>query len=156
MIKEVIADISAWGGAGMYGLVSILIFALYLDSGNTDYYNLFWRLVIAGALCHIIAYISRATHFSPRPDKQPAKNFLEKIDASAFPSIHSARAASLAIIFMNFFSSPWASTTLLVAAITVPIMRVVLKRHYFVDVLFGFILGLASALVALWITGGFA
>jgi len=148
MLKEVIADISAWGGAGLYGLITIL-------AATLGEYDLFWRLVIAGALCHIIAYISRATHFSQRPDKQPAKNFMEKIDASAFPSIHAARSASLAIVLMNFLNNTAASTILLFAAIIVCIMRVVMKRHYFVDVLFGFILGVASALVALWFTNGF-
>lgn len=155
MLREVLGDISAFGGAPMYGVLTLLVLLM-------GQYSLFWQLVLAGALIHGIAYLARVFHFVERPDRQKHHNFLERIDASSFPSIHSGRVAALALLFIYFLSgycglnytgcTPvnvfWSGVFLMFMAVVVAGMRVVLRRHYFVDALFGFILGIFAAQLA--------
>ena len=79
MREEFLRDLSSFGGMPIYLVVMTLAF----------FYNqlllsqLFFGLISAYA----ITTFFRITYFKNRPEKQKYKNWLERIDASSFPSL---------------------------------------------------------------------
>ena len=140
-IKEAIKDYTALGGISLFALFIVI----FIASGG---FIMAGRLALALALIYIIVIIIRLFYFKERPKKRKFKNIVEKVDASSFPSMHSARAAALALILGS-------ETTLLVfiilmlTALGVGIARILMKRHDWIDVSFGFILGLVVAYIAM-------
>ncbi len=141
-------DVTSLGGAFFYGLVSLLALA----AGETE---LFTRLVIGFVLCVAITSLIRIFYFRNRPAKQEYHNFLERIDASSFPSLHTARivfmCTTLAYFFWNDYTTilftPTAAFFVLVA-IMVAYSRIYLKKHDWWDLLGGAVLGG----IVFWIT----
>ena len=76
-----------------------------------------------------------------RPEAQPHGGIMEKLDAASFPSIHTARSAMVAVVAgtSGDWGFVWATVTVLVGS-----SRIMLKKHYFGDVLAGCILGLSA------------
>jgi membrane-associated phospholipid phosphatase len=96
------------------------------------------RLACGLAGVEICGNAIKLMFYRPRPDGQPYRNLLERIDASTFPSIHAARAMMLASIA----GGTWPLTLLLVIiAVLVGLSRMILQRHYLSDVLAGYALG---------------
>jgi membrane-associated phospholipid phosphatase len=87
-----------------------------------------------------------------RPEKREAKNLIEQIDASSFPSIHTARAA---IIGLALVTAPWMYliTALIIAGVAGA--RIALKAHDLLDVSVGALLGIASYLASGLLVGVF-
>ena len=133
-IKEVTQDAAGLGGLAIYVLVTIIFFLL----GNA---KVTAELIIALALLYIIIAGIRAVFFKKRPDKQKYKGLLTKIDASSFPSMHSARSLTLAAILATVFTQNTIRILLIIAVLGVAYTRIRLKRHYTVDVICGLILG---------------
>ncbi len=131
-----VRDISAFGGTPFYFLLLVLI----LFSGD---YVLLFRL----SLCYFIAvsfsFLIRIFYFKERPEKKKYHNFIEKLDAATFPSIHSARAGILSYAF--YFRNPSVLSALLslVFLIIVVYSRIYLKKHFLKDTIAGAMLGFA-------------
>jgi len=120
-------DVTAFGGFIFYG------FVLLLSLGNL---GLFIRLLIGLAVMVAVVVLIRSFYFKQRPKKQSYSNFLERIDAASFPSLHTARAVFLALVF-----SPANAILVSVMAVLVAYSRIYLKKHDWIDVLFGGLLG---------------
>jgi membrane-associated phospholipid phosphatase len=107
----------------------------------------FLQVCLALFSIYFLTFVIRLFYFKDRPKKMHHKNFLEKIDASAFPSIHAARA-----IFMLIFLTYYLPFNILfftassVAAFLVVFSRIYLGKHDIYDVIGGIILGLLSSL----------
>ncbi|MAG02464.1 hypothetical protein CMI42_03945, partial [Candidatus Pacearchaeota archaeon] len=84
-----------------------------------------------------------------RPEKQKYGNFVERIQASSFPSWHTARIVYLAIIISYLFSNNYLTILLIIIAGLVAYSRIYLKRHDYWDVLGGIVLGI----IAFWLSG---
>jgi len=132
-------------------------------SYNTLSDNHFSILLFAGIL---MSYgwgsIIKFLFYKPRPIPQPFHNRLQKIDASSFPSIHTANASLVAIMrswrwhqsLMN------GADTLTIIPIVVAmgwicsgiaLSRIALGKHYPIDVLAGLLFWvLIMALLGLW------
>lgn len=108
--------------------------------------------------------IIKYCYYKPRPEPQKYNNRWQKIDASSFPSIHTAN--SLILAFFGIVASggvALGNNTSLVQQIIVQIIlpvfwwlfyltisysRVVLKKHYWIDLLGGTIF---AALILAWV-----
>lgn len=115
----------------------ISLFFLFLDN-----YNLFMQLSFGLIITFLVAVIIRLLYFKERPNKEPYTNLFEKIDASAFPSIHSARISFLVLVFSSYFQNLLIITLLLIIGILVCYSRIYLRKHDFVDVVGGVIVGI--------------
>jgi undecaprenyl-diphosphatase len=141
-LDEVIRDAAGLGGLAIYLLVTVIFFLL----GNM---KVAAELVIALALLYAIIAVIRTIFFRKRPDRQKYSGFFTKIDASSFPSMHSARSATLAIILAMVFPHTTIRILLIIAVLGVAYTRVRLKRHYESDVIGGLILGAIVAWLAI-------
>ncbi len=141
-IKEVTQDAAGLGGLAIYVLVAIIFFLL----GNI---KVAAELIIALALLYLVIAAIRVVFFKKRPDKQRYRGFFTKIDASSFPSMHTARSLTLAIILATVFTQQTVRILLAIAVLGVAYTRIRLKRHYTSDVIGGLILGALVAWAAI-------
>ncbi len=125
------------GSSGVYFLLIIFFFVIAHKKTAL-------QLIVAYGITYVIAGIIKLTYFKDRPKKQNYNNGLEKIDASAFPSVHSARATAIALILSKTFpQAQWffATITLLVCY-----SRIKVHKHDWKDIFGGIVLGI----VAFW------
>ena len=144
---ELLQDIKALGGFPIYTIV--IIAAFFYD--KTLSAQLLAGIILAFALTVLIRMIS----FKERPDRQPFNNFLTRIDASGFPSLHSMRASVLATLLILQLNNPVLIILLILYALAVGSSRVWQKRHYASDVVAGLILGVPVALASVWLVARF-
>lgn len=132
--KEYIRDITSLANP-----VVLLLFCLILLGWTKD----FGIIVAAIVTGEIIGSAIKTAFPKARPNKQTYKNLVEKIDAGSFPSIHASRAA---IVFLSLLFLTATGKILLfilypLLIIAIGYSRVVLKKHYWTDVIAGWILG---------------
>ncbi len=129
-------DVTTFGGALFYILLAIAVGLFGEDA-------LFWRLVWGFLITMVVVVGSRIVYFKSRPTRQTYTNFIEKLDASAFPSWHMARASFLAMILGA--GQDWLLQGLLwMVALLVGYSRIYLKKHDYGDVLAGLVLGVVT------------
>ncbi len=141
-LDEVTRDAAGLGGLAIYVLVAIIFFLL----GNIKAAA---ELIIALALLYAIIALIRTIFFRKRPDRQKYRGFFTKIDASSFPSMHTTRSLTLAIILATVFTQQTIRILLAIAVLGVAYTRIRLKRHYTSDVIGGLILGAVVAWAAI-------
>ncbi|MEK6818538.1 MAG: phosphatase PAP2 family protein, partial [Nanoarchaeota archaeon] len=93
-------------------------------------------------LIYLITFAIRFIYYKPRPKKQSHKNLLEKLDASSFPSMHSARITLLCLIFTSVYLNLYSVLLSALLILLVSYSRIYLKKHYFSDLVGGVILGI--------------
>ncbi len=136
-VHMIFRDLTTFGGEIFYLLVLALTFVLHKMS-------LFWDLLLGNLLAIAIVVLIRLFYFKPRPNKQTFSNLIEKIDASSFPSLHTARIWFLALSFMSFWGFSARVVILLsVLALVTTYSRIYLKKHDWFDVSFGVVLAVA-------------
>ena len=141
-LDEVTRDAAGLGGLAIYVLVAVIFFLL----GNI---KVAAELIIALALLYAVIAVIRTIFFRKRPDRQKYSGFFTKIDASSFPSMHTARSLTLAIILATVFTQQTIRILLAIAVLGVAYTRIRLKRHYTSDVIGGLILGAVVAWAAI-------
>ncbi len=129
-----IRDISALGGMPLYALAGFV----FLFFSLVHFFILFFGFMIAFLLTVLI----RAVYFKERPKKQSITNIFERIDASSFPSLHTARASLLFFTLAHFINNYIISIFFVLAILSVASARILLKKHDIIDVIGGFILGI--------------
>ena len=142
MLKEInqyVRDITSLGSLP-FTILTIIIF-LFID------YKSALIILIGLILIHIIGSFIKIIFYKKRPNKQTYSNILEKIDSGSFPSVHSARALLIALILYPFFSN-LVLGIIIALVILVGYSRIHLKKHYIIDVIGGYILGLISWYIA--------
>ena len=130
-------DITTFGGAIFYIL---LVFSLFLLNQKEIVYILSGGFMIT----LIITIIIRLLYFRPRPKKQGYHNIVERIDASSFPSLHTARMVFLAGVGIQSFRNTITTISLIVFALSVLYSRIHLKKHDWIDVLGGIVVGVGT------------
>ena len=130
------------------GLLFYLIITFYFLFKND--YDSFKILIIGLFIIYIIAALIRMVYFKERPKKVSYENFLEKIDASSFPSIHAARISFLFIFMITrvLDSYYWVFLGLILTILMLS-SRIYLKKHYFIDIIGGTFLGLIISVILL-------
>ena len=130
-------DITTFGGAYFYFILTIMLYILGEAGVSLEIFIGFFAI-------YLTAIIIRLFYFKNRPKKEAYNNIAEKIDASSFPSVHSARAVFLALSISKIFEKPEMTALVILLAGLVCYSRIAIKKHYWTDVIGGIILGLAA------------
>ncbi|MBI2542134.1 phosphatase PAP2 family protein [Candidatus Woesearchaeota archaeon] len=117
----------------------------------TKSYDTFARLLIGLLLMYLIVVPIRTFHFKHRPKRYSYNSYIEKLDASSFPSLHSSRAVFMSLVLMKFFNNHNISALLAAFVVVVAYSRIHLKKHDLSDVLAGAVVGIAAYFGVLWI-----
>ncbi|MDP3989662.1 MAG: phosphatase PAP2 family protein [archaeon] len=133
-INTLFRDITALGGAPFF--VLIILVAISLKE-----YRLFQDLLIGFLITLFVVVVTRLIYFKNRPLKQSYNNLLERLDASSFPSLHAARILFLTLTLANYFQDRIITVLFLIIAATVSYSRIYLKKHDWIDVIVGLVLG---------------
>jgi|SRR3989344_6230108 len=128
-------DLTVFGSLWFY-LIAMLIFLIVKD------YSIFIKLLIGLLLVYTVVIFIRTFYFKNRPKKYSYNSYLEKLDASSFPSLHSARAVYLSMILMNFFNNVIFSAFIVILVVVASYSRIYLKKHDLKDVSAGFVVGI--------------
>ena len=133
--KEFLKDISSLGGLGFFLLTIIFTYLI----GETIFTI---KLILSLGIIFIVVYSIKIFYVKPRPETEIKKSFsfLEKLNKSSFPSLHTARISllSTSVYSMNNNLIYFSVLILLIVCYS----RVYLKKHFFEDVIAGVILGL--------------
>ena len=140
---KVFEEFTFLGGILFYGLVCLW----FLFGEKYDYFIMLFAGVI---LIYVVTFLIRLFYFKNRPKKMKYRGFIEKIDASSFPSVHAARITLLFVFFVKFFFKDLILISLsFMILVMVLSSRIYLKKHYFSDLLGGIFLGLFTSLIFL-------
>jgi len=133
-MNEFFRDITAIGGFA----ASLLLILLFISS------PLLIPLIAGSILTAGIIILIRIFYFKNRPKKENYTNFIEKIDASSFPSLHTARIVFLAMLFSTHFANQYLTILCTVTAALVSYSRIYLKKHDWWDIAGGVVLGIVT------------
>ena len=142
--SDLIRDITSLGSLIDYILFLVVLLAL----GN---FYLLKRAFLGLILIYIVIIIIRTFYFKERPEKLSHKSYIESLDASSFPSLHSARISFLGAILMKYYNNLYFSALAALVVLAVCYSRIQLKKHDFADAIFGILLGV----LAYFIISGF-
>jgi membrane-associated phospholipid phosphatase len=131
VVNAFFTDLSALGGMPTYILITLVMLTLKPTLGI--------KLIGALVTAFTVTVAIRLIYFKTRPKLRPARNLLERLDASSFPSLHTMRAAILAIILSQ---NQIVLAVLLLTAAGVGYSRYKLQHHDPTDVTGGYIIGL--------------
>lgn len=104
-------------------------------------YDLVYRLVAGQIALYAVSIPAKLLFFRDRPARMKHSNFIEKIEASSFPSVHTTRIFLVSYVLISYFSV--LTVLLSLISVSVAYSRIYLKRHYYTDVLAGALLGIA-------------
>lgn len=136
--EETIRDITSFGGLPLY--LAMGVFFLFIGEAL-----LAVRLAAGLIIGYAVVVFFRAAYFKERPKAQKYSNFIYKLDASSFPSLHALRSAVLWPLIALSYGMAALYVLAAVIIIAVAWTRVRQKRHYPVDVGFGALFGLLIA-----------
>lgn len=116
----------------------LLVFVPFIFLGNS---KIFHYLLLALLINEIFCSVIKILFPKKRPTGQTYTNLIEKIDAGSFPSIHASR---ITIVYLTLFSNT-ENLALKIVFLSVIVLvfysRVKLKKHFWIDVLGGFVMG---------------
>ena len=142
--NDLIRDISSFGSLFAY----LFVLFVFLIQKN---YVLFNKLAIGLLFIYAIVIIIRSVYFKDRPKKYPHSTFIERLDASSFPSLHAARITFLYAIFINYFKNYIFLILGVILVALVSYSRIYLKKHDKTDVFVGIFLGVVVYFVVNWV-----
>ncbi len=137
--EDFFRSVTALGDAWFYFTLVLILFAL----GKTNFAT---ELIIGFFVIYFTAIIIRVFYFKNRPNKEKYNTLVERIDASSFPSVHSARVVFVGLTFAKFLDSLQINLILFAIAAIVCYSRIAIKKHYWTDVIAGIILGIITFL----------
>ena len=132
--KDLIRDITSLGSLSFY-LITSLIFLLLNN------YTIFRKLAIGLVLIYVVVIPIRTFYFKHRPEKYEYKSYIERLDASSFPSLHAARTAYMCLTLIEFFNENLISLIIVIVSLAVFYSRIHLKKHDILDISGGAIVG---------------
>ena len=135
-------DVTTFGSFVFF--VILLFFVAALEE-----YNLLKILFIGFVLTSVIPVLVRVFYYKDRPKKQVYRNFVEKMDASSFPSIHAARVTFIGLALHDFLGSQRMTFFLIGFVGLVLYSRYSLKKHDVIDLIGGVVTGI----LCFWISG---
>jgi len=117
----------------------ILLFVPFVFLGPS---KVLYTLLFALLINEVVASLIKIIYPKKRPAGQTYKGILEKIDAGSFPSIHASR---ITLVYLTLFINTDIISIKIVFLVVIALVlfsRILLKKHFWIDVLGGFILGL--------------
>ena len=136
---EVVRDISSLGG--FVFSVSIGLILGYMSFIQRDVDILLYYVIGQVMLVTIVA-VTRLIYFKDRPEKMQYKGVIERIEASSFPSLHAARGMFCALTVGSIIGGPWAYLWFGFFGLGIGISRILLRRHDWIDIFFGWLLAI--------------
>jgi membrane-associated phospholipid phosphatase len=133
-IHELFRDLTALGSMLFTTLGVVILFVL-------GQIQLVKQLVIGLAGVYIVGIGIRHVYFKERPQQLAHSNWVEKIYASSFPSIHSMRIWLFVVVFSTLFQNGWVTVVLISVGTLVAYSRLYLKKHDLIDIAVGTIIG---------------
>lgn len=134
-------DITSLGGMPFYLIIILITLSL-------KEYLLTYKLIFGFIISFIFIALIRTFYFKDRPNKEKYSNYLEKLDASSFPSLHATRSIFLALLLTN--TNKLFSLIIIIIALIVVYSRIYIKKHDIIDVFFGSILGFIIYLLTIF------
>lgn len=141
-LDVVFRDITTFGSFAFHFFLILFVLAL-------GHLILVWQLLFAFFFTLLVTVIIRQFYFKDRPQKQTHANFVEKIDAASFPSLHTARIVAIVLLLLDFIQDDVVTAFLFGFSALVIYSRVYLKKHDWEDVAGGMILGVVTFFLAL-------
>ena len=132
--NEFFSSVTVFGHPVFYILLILLIVKFQLA--------LVLPLAFGLALIEIICIIIKLLYKKRRPIPQAEQRWFLRIDAQSFPSVHSARAAFLAFGALAVDATVASFVFCVGLALRVGYSRIYLKKHYVLDIISGFALGI--------------
>ncbi len=132
-LKEWTRDITSLANP----LILVMVPFIFLGASRP-----FYILLLALLINEILASIIKIIFPKKRPTGQSYKNLIEKIDAGSFPSLHASRITLVYFTILSNTNTIAIKMLCVFVVILVIISRIRLKKHYWIDVLGGFIIGL--------------
>ena len=142
-LHEFFRDVTTFGGLTFYLL--ILIATLIFSP------SLFFPLLLGLLISTLVIVLIRLVYFKARPLQQEYSNFIERLDASSFPSLHTARIFFLSFYFSYIWNQLHLTIILLFLALLVSYSRIHLQKHDWWDLLGGIILAALSNFITLFL-----
>ena len=139
-IGEIFRDVTALGS--IYFAISLLAITFWLEE-----YSLTQKLLIGIIITFIVTSGIKYFFFKNRPKKETYHNIAEKIDASSFPSLHTARAIFIVLLFSYHFYDVLLTIIFFSLAFLVAYSRIYLKKHFLTDIAGGIVLGAVTFLI---------
>lgn len=99
--------------------------------------SLVFILAVNEIVCGSVKFI----YPKERPILMPRNNLYQKYLAGSFPSVHTSRITAFSTAVFSFYTGKMYVLTALLAITFVGYSRIYLKKHYFIDVLAGFLIG---------------
>ena len=138
IVESNIRDVTTFGGLPAYLGLTLFLFLL---QGIT---KLLISLILGIIIIISIAVFTRTVYYKARPKELPHNTWVERLEASSFPSIHAARSWFLAFIFGNYFASTSLWILFSSAALAICYSRYHRKRHDLWDLIGGFVLAVGT------------
>jgi undecaprenyl-diphosphatase len=123
----------------------LLIASLAMLSARDHHRPLGWRLLI-GIVGSGITTTTLKLLFRRHRPSQIAQGLYSRFDQHALPSGHASRTACLAILLTPYVSTP-GLVLLVLWVILVGVSRVILKAHFALDILSGWVTGVITGLL---------
>lgn len=145
LVKEFFENVTALGSLVFHGFAGI--FFLLTDI------SIFLQLLAAQSISLLIIVIIRSFYFKFRPgrNKKPS-GILARLDASSFPSMHSAHSMTFAVI-VGLNTRTEILAFLVCVSMLIAYSRFYLKKHFLIDIFSGLILGLAVGVLGYFMAG---
>lgn len=131
--------ISRFGSNYSFFIANLIIFAYEWERGLV--------LFITFLITYGIVAVLRLAFFTKRPKPVSYKNLFEKIESSSFPSMHAVRI----VLLWSFIPMGWVSIAFFLLTLLVSYSRIALKKHYWKDVIVGYLLALFMSNIELFV-----
>lgn len=138
ILKKTLEELTFLGGILFYILFLVFLFIFGKQES-------FPQLLLSLLIIYFLTFTIRIFYFKPRPKKIKHKNFLQKLDASSFPSVHAAR-ATVIFVFLLISYLPPVFYILFFSSLYFLVLysRTYLLKHDAIDLLGGVLIGLVS------------
>ena len=131
----------AWDDLTIFGsaIFSLFLIVLFSTLGFIDFSI---KLLMSFILAYLVTILIRSFYFKERPKKQEFSNYIEKIDASSFPSMHSIRGSIYTTLFFLNFNNTYLISLFFILMIIISFSRYINKKHHLSDILAGLLIGM--------------
>jgi len=139
-IDIIFRDITSLGGLSFFVILSFLVLTL-------QKFELLTKLLFGFVITFAVVVLIRTFYFKDRPKKKEHSTYFERIEAASFPSLHSARVVFTVAVLVKYLNQMYAAVFMTLIAALVCYSRIYLKKHDWIDITFGALLGYLTFLV---------
>ena len=134
--NDLLRDITSLGSLFAY----LLLISFFLIQKK---YDVSTKLIIGLVVIYIATILIKSIYFKNRPEKIAYSSFIEKLDASSFPSLHTSRIIFLSAVLIKYYGNIYFSVLIVLLAIAIPYSRIYLRKHDIKDAIAGIVFGIA-------------